>query len=130
MKIAIPTADGVLCPHFGNCQQFAFVDVDLDKREILNVEMITPPPHQPGLLPPWINSQGCTLIIAGGMGVRAINMFEQSGISVVMGVSPGKPEDLVMAYLNGIIVGGTNLCHDSDFKQNGGHDCHNRKNRS
>jgi predicted Fe-Mo cluster-binding NifX family protein len=130
VRIAIPTADGVLCPHFGNCQQFVFVDVDLDKKEIINVEMITPPPHQPGLLPDWINSQGCTMIIAGGMGMRASRMFEQKGIGLVTGVPPGRPEDLVMAFLNGTIAGGINPCHDPDFKLHGGHDCHNRKQRS
>jgi ATP-binding protein involved in chromosome partitioning len=130
VRIAIPTADGVLCPHFGNCQQFAFVDVDIDKKEIINIEMITPPPHQRGLLPAWINSQGCTLIIAGGMGMRANNMFQQSGIGVIAGAPPEKPEDLVMAYLEGTITGGSNPCDDPGFKSHGGHDCHNQKHRS
>lgn len=130
MRIAIPTAGGILCPHFGNCQQFAFIDVDPEKKEILKIEMVTPPLHQPGLLPVWINSQGCTLIIAGGMGMRASNMFMQNGIGVVTGAPAEKPEDLVMAFLNGSIASGGNPCRDPDFKSRGGHDCHNRKHRS
>ncbi len=55
MKIAIPTVDGVLCPHFGHCQQFAIVNVDPETKSIKSSEMLTPPPHEPGVLPAWLS---------------------------------------------------------------------------
>jgi len=124
MRIAIPTTEGVLCPHFGNCQQFSFVDVDPEKKEILSMEMVTPPPHQPGLLPMWIKKQECNMIIAGGMGGRASSIFQQNGIEVVIGAPCEKPEDIVMAYFNGTLSTGGNFCDEPGFKKSGGHqDC-------
>ena len=34
MKYAVPVSGGVMCPHFGHCEQFALIDVDEEKREI------------------------------------------------------------------------------------------------
>ena len=73
MKIAIPMADGRLCMHFGHCEQFALVDVDEIAGKPTNTTLVTPPPHEPGLLPRWLHEQGATVIIAGGMGQRANN---------------------------------------------------------
>ena len=38
MKIVVPASNGKLCSHFGKCDYFAFVDVDLEKKEIKNME--------------------------------------------------------------------------------------------
>ncbi|MFH1373367.1 MAG: NifB/NifX family molybdenum-iron cluster-binding protein [bacterium] len=115
MKIAIPTVDGVLCPHFGHCQQFAILDVDPETKSINEVEMLTPPPHEPGVLPAWLNQMGCTVIIAGGMGGRAVGIFQQNGIEVIMGAPNGKPEEIVAAYLNSKLTTGANPCDDPAF---------------
>ena len=115
MKIAIPTVDGVLCPHFGHCQQFAVLDVDLETKSITKTEMLTPPPHEPGVLPTWLSEMGCNVIIAGGMGSMAVNMFEQGGVKVVMGAPNGKPEDIVMNYLKEELATGSNPCDDPSF---------------
>ena len=110
MKIAIPTAEGVLCPHFGHCQQFAVMDVDMETKEITNTEMLTPPMHEPGVLPAWLGKMGCNMIIAGGMGQRAITLFEQNGVQVVIGASVGTPDEIVKAHLQGALETGTNFC--------------------
>ncbi len=123
MKIAIPTVDGLLCPHFGHCQQFAIVEVDTEKRDVISQTMITPPPHEPGILPQWISQQGCTVVIVGGMGGRALAMFNQSGITVVSGASSQEPKEIVLAYLNGELITGGNLCDGPIFRQGGHTDC-------
>jgi predicted Fe-Mo cluster-binding NifX family protein len=110
MKIAIPTAEGVLCPHFGHCQQFAILEVDPDKKSIEATEMLTPPPHEPGVLPAWLSRMGCNIIIAGGMGGRAVGMFQQNGVEVVIGAPVASPEDIAIAYLNGNLQTGDNVC--------------------
>ena len=51
MKIAIPTADGRLCLHFGHCETFAIVEADADACTVSSVAHLTPPPHEPGLAP-------------------------------------------------------------------------------
>lgn len=110
MKIAIPTADGKLCMHFGHCEIFTLIDVDPDTRAIISVAELDPPPHEPGVLPHWLAGQGADLIIAGGMGVRAQNLFEEQNIKIVVGASTGEPESVVQAYLAGSLEAGMNAC--------------------
>lgn len=110
MKIAIPMAEGKLCMHFGHCEQFALVDVDAKTRKITETTLVTPPPHEPGLLPRWLGEQGVTNIIAGGMGQRAQGLFQERNITVVVGAQGESPEKLVMDYLAGTLVSGANSC--------------------
>jgi len=110
MKCAIPLSDGVVAMHFGHCQQFAIVDVDENKKEIVSVTPVTPPAHEPGLLPRWLVGEGVTLVIAGGMGVRAQDILRENGIEVVLGVRASDPEQAVTEYLNGTLTSGSNLC--------------------
>ena len=115
MKIAIPTADGILCAHFGHCQQFIVVEVDSEEKKVVKSEALTPPPHEPGVYPSWLAQMGCKLIIAGGMGGRAIDMFRQNGIGVVIGAPNKKPEEIALAYLNGELTTGANPCDEPTF---------------
>lgn len=108
MKIAIPTAGGQLCMHFGHCEQFALVDVA--DGAIVNSTLVTLPPHEPGLLPRWLHEQGANVIIAGGMGQRAQQLFVQNGITVLVGAPADTAENLVTAYLNGALESGQNAC--------------------
>jgi ATP-binding protein involved in chromosome partitioning len=110
MKIAIPVAAGRLCPHFGHCEQFALVEVDETTRQVKQTTMLTPPVHEPGVLPRWLHEQGAALIVAGGMGQRAQQLFAQNEIKVVVGAASDTPENLVQAYLDGSLVSGQNLC--------------------
>ena len=110
MKIAIPIADGKMCMHFGHCEQFALLDVDEKARKVRGKEMLTPPAHEPGVLPRWLHEQGANLIIAGGMGQRAQALFTQNGIQVVVGAPAEEPEALAASYLAGTLKSGPNAC--------------------
>ena len=110
MKIAIPIVDDQLCMHFGHCAHFALVDVDETSRKITATQLVDPPAHEPGVLPTWLHEQGATVILAGGMGTRAQQLFEQNGIQVVVGCPPASPETLVGAYLTGELQPGDNAC--------------------
>jgi len=110
MKFAVPTAAGQLCMHFGHCEQFAIIEADTASKKITKTNFITPPPHEPGLLPRWLHEQGVQAIIAGGMGQRAQGLFAQNGIEVIVGADGGTPEELVKAYLNGTLETGDNAC--------------------
>lgn len=106
--IAIPTSQGRLDGHFGHCQQFAMVEVE--NQEIKHVHYLDAPPHQPGLLPPWLAERGATDIIAGGMGQRAIDLFNDRGVNVFVGAPVMSPEELVEGFLTETLSFSANYC--------------------
>ena len=110
MRIAIPLVDGRLCMHFGHCAQFALLDVNEGTRSITGITKLDPPAHEPGVLPRWLNEQGATVIIAGGMGQRAQALFAEQGVKVVVGAPADTPEALVTAFLAGTLASGQNTC--------------------
>lgn len=107
-KIAIPLENGRLCSHFGHCQQFAIVDVN--NNTIVEENLVTPPPHEPGLLPKWLAERGVTDVIAGGMGQRAVNLFTEQNIKVNVGAQAKSPKELVNDWINKTLVTGSNEC--------------------
>lgn len=110
MRIAIPTVNNTLCMHFGHCESFALVDVDDATRTITRATQLTPPAHEPGVLPRWLHEQGADVIIAGGMGQRAQALFTRNGIQVTVGAPAAPPEEVVAAYLAGTLQTGQNAC--------------------
>lgn len=110
MKYAIPVNGGVVSPHFGHCEQFALIDVDEAKKEVIKKELIPSPAHQPGLLPIWLAEKGVKFVIAGGMGMSAKNLFQERGIKVVLGAMESDPEKAVLSYLKGALAIGKNIC--------------------
>jgi ATP-binding protein involved in chromosome partitioning len=108
MKIAIPVAEGKLTAHFGHAAEFAIVHVE--NQEITNKEMLIPPPHEPGVLPKWLHEQGVSVIIAGGMGQRALSLFGENDIKVMTGAPSLIPEELVQQYLSNSLETGANVC--------------------
>lgn len=111
MKIAIPMAMGKLTAHFGHCREFCIVNVE--NNEIKSKETLDPPPHEPGVLPKWLHEQDVNLIITGGMGQMAKQLFAQAGIEVITGAPVETPEKLITDYLSNSLVTGENACgHD------------------
>lgn len=110
MKVAIPLAGERLSMHFGHCARFAVMDVDRDLRVIRGREDVDAPPHSPGLLPPWLAGHDVQLVLAGGMGGRAKNLFAQHGVEVITGVPEGTPEEIIGLWLEGTLVTGENIC--------------------
>ena len=108
MKFAIPLAQGVLCAHFGHSEQFAIVETE--DGQIKGKELHTPPPHEPGALPRWLGELGVDVVIAGGMGRRALGLFSEKGIQVTVGAPSSQPETLVEQYLKGTLIAGQNIC--------------------
>ena len=109
-RIAIPVVEGRLSPHFGHCEEFAIFAVDIDGKKITDRETAPAPPHEPGLLPRWLSERGVDVIIAGGMGTRAQELFAERGITVSVGAASGDPEAIVASYLDNTLELGSNLC--------------------
>ncbi len=113
MRIAIPITDGTLAQHFGHCEKFALVDVDGDARTTLGSTEVAAPEHQPGLLPPWLKEHGVNVVIAGGMGARARQLFDAASIQV-LGAAPAQTADeIVQQYLDGKLTEGPAGCNHS-----------------
>ncbi|HPO16827.1 MAG TPA: NifB/NifX family molybdenum-iron cluster-binding protein [Candidatus Hydrogenedentes bacterium] len=110
MRIAIPVAEGKLAMHFGHCKQFALVDVDPLEQRIITKELVDAPEHQPGLLPRWLMERGASIVIAGGMGARALTLFAEQHIHVVVGAPAETVENLVQSYMKGTLESGENIC--------------------
>jgi ATP-binding protein involved in chromosome partitioning len=110
MRVAVPLAQGKLSLHFGHCDQFAIFDIDDETNKVINREDATPPGHAPGVLPKWLHENNVNIIIAGGMGQRAQQLFTQNNIKVVIGASGQSPEELVSAYLENTLETGDNIC--------------------
>jgi ATP-binding protein involved in chromosome partitioning len=105
---AVPVAGGKLSAHFGHCEQFALIETE--NGEIKGKSMHVPPPHEPGVLPKWLHDKGAHVIIAGGMGTRAQQLFNENGIKVVIGAQSDVPEVLVHQYLSNNLMTGENIC--------------------
>ncbi|HOP05559.1 MAG TPA: NifB/NifX family molybdenum-iron cluster-binding protein [Tenuifilaceae bacterium] len=117
-SIAIPLENGVLCAHFGHCQQFAIVKVENSK--IVEVKELTPPEHIPGLYPRWVAQLGATDVIAGGMGQKAIELFNHQNINVFIGAPIKNAEELVNDFIENKLQLSANYCnHDSRHEQGG-----------
>ena len=110
MRYAVPINGGMVSQHFGHCEQFALFDVEEQKKEIINKELITSPEHQPGLLPAWLAEQGVSVVVASGMGSRAQDLFSQHSIKVAVNVLETDPEKAVLSYLSGTLEVGDDVC--------------------
>jgi predicted Fe-Mo cluster-binding NifX family protein len=130
MTIAIPSTEGRLHEHFGGCTQFTLVQTDPAQRKILGIQTLAAPPHAPGLFPRWLREQGANVVIAGGIGRRALALFAQQGITVRAGQPGATIEELANAWLNGQLTGEPQGCahhHDDADEHHHHHDhdgCH------
>ncbi|NJE08519.1 dinitrogenase iron-molybdenum cofactor [Thermococcus sp. M39] len=104
MRIAIPAKDSrglesEICEHFGRAKYFVFVNIRNEKIE--NVEVVEVPfdEHSPGDLPGFIKDHGGEVVLAYGMGMKAMAYFQSLGIQVVTGAY-GKIKDIVEAFIN------------------------------
>jgi predicted Fe-Mo cluster-binding NifX family protein len=107
MKIAISTDGEDVCVHFGRCPTFTLVDIQ--EGDIIKTEEIPNPGHRTGFLPQFLHEKGVECIVAGGMGRRAMDLFEQYQIRPILGVS-GKVEEVISGLLNGTLESGESLC--------------------
>ena len=93
MRIAISAddsrgLDSVAAHHFGRCPYYVFVDVE--ERKVQKVATLPNPTyerHTPGAVPAFIHAQGADVMLTGGMGRRAIDLFQQYGIRAHTGAA-------------------------------------------
>lgn len=119
MKIAVASEGKMVAGHFGHCEGFNIFTVKDNK--ISNHEFLQNPGHRPGFLPNYLNDLGVNVIISGGMGGGAIEIFNEKGIQVVTGAS-GNAEDTVIKFLDGKLKSTGSVCHEHQHHDScGGH---------
>ena len=107
MRIAISTDGEFVSPHFGRCPSFTIIDIE--NNQVTKRENISNPGHAPGFIPQFLQEKGAHCIICGGMGMRATDLFSQSGIETIVGIS-GRIDDVIEQIKNGTLKGGASLC--------------------
>ncbi|MCG2711923.1 MAG: NifB/NifX family molybdenum-iron cluster-binding protein [Candidatus Omnitrophica bacterium] len=108
MKVAISTEGDIVSAHFGRCPGFTIAEIE--NQQILSRTIIENPGHHPGFLPKFLQEKGVTVIVAGGMGMRAQELFAQAGIQTIMGIS-GKVDSVIEKVISGTLEGGESLCN-------------------
>ena len=120
MKIAVASEGKMVTEHFGHCEGFNIFTVQEDK--ITESKFVQNPGHRPGFLPNFLNDLGVNVIISGGMGGGAIEIFDEKGIQVITGAT-GDAEEAVKKLLVGTLKSTGSVCHEHQHSDScGGHE--------
>jgi len=110
MKIAIATEGDSVAMHFGRCGGYTIFEIKDNK--VVSEKYEEAPEHQPGLMPKWLSSKGADLVIAGGAGAMARELFGRMGIRLILGAG-GPVKEALKKYLDGSLGDGESLCDNS-----------------
>jgi predicted Fe-Mo cluster-binding NifX family protein len=117
MKIAVASENEHVTGHFGHCQNFNIYSVE--NGNIVDHVSIPNPGHKPGFLPRFLNDQGVNVIISGGMGGAAVQIFNENNIEVVIGTE-GLAKSAVEKYNKGELKSTGSVCHEHAHEGNCG----------
>ena len=106
-KIAIASENKLVTQHFGHCETFEIYVVE--DNQIQSYESIANPGHKPGFLPNFLNDLGVNVIVSGGMGGGAVEIFTEKGIRVILGAE-GSAKDVVDKYIGGNLHSTSGVC--------------------
>ena len=109
MKIAVASEKNMVTEHFGHCINFNIYESEDGK--ITKSDSIPNPGHKPGFLPNYLNDIGVNVIISGGMGGGAIDIFNEKNIEVIVGAT-GEAKAAAEDYLKGSLKSTGSVCHE------------------
>lgn len=118
MKIAVACENGSIGEHFGHCKQYLVAQCQ--GTEIVEANYLDAPEHQPGVLPKFLADQGVDIVIVGGIGSKAVTLFNHNKIDVYSGCS-GDCLTNVTNFLTGRLVSTGAQCAGHDHDEN--HQC-------
>ena len=119
-KIAIASEGPMVCDHFGHCEGFSIYTTE--EGHIVSQEFLKNPGHQPGLLPNLLNDHGVQVVIAGGMGAGALDIFSEKGIEVITGAR-GQLDQTIAQYLDGKLLSSGSVCQEHQHAGDCGSHC-------
>ena len=108
MKLAIALDGENVSEHFGHCDKYAIFNVD--GSNATHHENLDSPKHEPGKLPVFLAEHKVNVVIAGGMGPKAVELFNLRGIDVILGVS-GTADLVAKQFAAGLLKPGESSCH-------------------
>lgn len=108
MKIAIATDNNLVSEHFGHCEGFTLFEIK--GNEVSEKQFVENPGHKPGFLPVFLDEQGVRVVISGGMGAGAINIFNDRDIEVITGAS-GDVDSVAQMYADDKLVSSGSVCN-------------------
>ncbi len=97
IRIAMPVIGDRLSEHFGHAEKFMFFDVEDGK--VVAIEIVPAPEHMEGSYPQWIKENNANILIASGIGPRAVDILKNYGITVITNVVPDEPRKIVEDFL-------------------------------
>jgi predicted Fe-Mo cluster-binding NifX family protein len=109
IKIAVASEKEIVTEHFGHCENFNIFETENNK--IVKSMSVPNPGHKPGFLPNFLNDMGVNVIISGGMGSGAIDIFNEKGIEVIVGAR-GNAQVAAEEYLYGTLKSTGSVCHE------------------
>lgn len=109
MKIAVASEKDMVTSHFGYCENFNIYETE--GNAIVKSESIENPGHKPGFLPNLLNDMGVNVVISGGMGGGAVDIFNEKGIEVITGAK-GKAKTACEEYLKGNLKSTGSICNE------------------
>lgn len=118
MKIAVAAMGNTVAGHFGHCENFLFFETADGK--VTSQTSVPNPGHRPGFLPNFLADNGAQVIISGGMGGGAVDIFNERGVEVIIGVQ-GDAKDAVERYLAGNLESTGSICHEHAHADECGH---------
>lgn len=118
MRIAVASEGQMVTEHFGHCESFSIFEAE--NNQIISSKVIPNPGHRPGYLPNFLNDLGVNVIISGGMGGSAIDIFNQNGIDVITGAA-GNARTAVEQYLENKLKSTGSVCHEHQHHDECGH---------
>jgi predicted Fe-Mo cluster-binding NifX family protein len=107
MKIAIASDGKCVSGHFGHCEGFIMYEVG--EAQPLIKEFVPNPGHRPGFLPVFLHEKNVNVIIAGGMGETAQELFKENQIEVIVGAE-GLCDDVIQKFINGQLNSTGSVC--------------------
>jgi predicted Fe-Mo cluster-binding NifX family protein len=112
-KIAIPTRAEQVDDHFGHCEYYTVFTIEDGK--VSNEELYKSPEGCgcKSNIAPLLASIGVKTMLAGNMGMGALNVLNASGIEVIRGCL-GNVKDVINGYLNGEVSDSCVGCHSHE----------------
>jgi predicted Fe-Mo cluster-binding NifX family protein len=111
MRLAISTENGAVAAHFGRCPHYTLIDIENGAETGRTV--VENPGHEPGRIPAFLRDHDANVVIAGGMGRRAQELFNAMGIEQLVGIQ-GRIDDVVSRCISGTLAAGESLCSHPD----------------
>ncbi len=112
MRIVIALdGENRLSGHFAHSDRFRIADIESGKviRSVIKKNPYDFKDLSPGELPAYVKGLGADVLLVGGIGTRAVNIFEKDGVDIVYGLTVDG-ERALRDFLEGKLKKGKNEC--------------------